>query len=44
MLRVNQQSLTIPHMFIPDQTWRLTYDKILNHRPATPAEPSTPPR
>ncbi|WP_018501289.1 DUF3560 domain-containing protein [Parafrankia discariae] len=43
VLRVNQQSLTIPHMFIPSQTWRLTYDKILNHRPTTATTPPRPP-
>ncbi|WP_462187929.1 MULTISPECIES: hypothetical protein [unclassified Frankia] len=32
VLRVNKQSLTIPHVFIPGETWRLSYDQVLDRR------------
>ncbi|KPM50289.1 hypothetical protein ACG83_41160 [Frankia sp. R43] len=33
VLRVNTRSLTIPHWDLERETWRLTYDKVLEHRP-----------
>ncbi|CUU60883.1 hypothetical protein Ga0074812_14927 [Parafrankia irregularis] len=33
VLRVNTRSLTIPHWDLEGETWRLTYDKVLDHRP-----------